>query len=225
MTGTKISPRAICVIGFFLFASVLLLRRAYLVKGFSVDYTKNVFLKDGETFDYVSGSLHYFRVPHELWHDRLLKLRASGINVVSTYVPWNFHEPHPGQYNFEGDADLFKFMDIAHSLGLFVNIRPGPYICSEWDLGGIPYFVLGSPKDKVRLRTMDSRYIAHVQCYFDELLPKLRPYLYENGGPIILVQIENEYGSDKACDHDYMNYLYDLMRKHCLLYTSPSPRD
>lgn len=214
MTGTRISPNALCLLILLLFTSVIFLWRSNTIKEFSMDYKKNVFIKDGKEFDYVSGSLHYFRVPHELWYDRLLKLRASGINVVSTYIPWNFHEPHPGQYNFKGDADLFKFMDIAQELGLYVNIRPGPYICSEWDLGGIPYFVLGSRKDGVRLRTMDSRYIAHVQCYFDELLPRLKPYLYENGGPIILVQIENEYGSEKACDNDYMHYLHDLMRKH-----------
>ncbi|KAL5266235.1 hypothetical protein ACHWQZ_G003600 [Mnemiopsis leidyi] len=226
MFSTRVSPKAggLAFVGLLAVSVVVLLARTLSYHGFSVDYKKNVFSKDGKSFDYVSGSLHYFRVPHELWYDRLLKLRASGINVVSTYVPWNFHEPHPGQYNFEGDADLFKFMDIAQSLGLYVNIRPGPYICSEWDLGGIPYFVLGSKKDGVLLRTMDSRYLSHVECYFTELLPRLKPYLYENGGPIIMVQVENEYGSYKACDYDYMNYLANLMRKHLgenvVLYTA-----
>ncbi|XP_063685329.1 beta-galactosidase-like [Bolinopsis microptera] len=225
MFSTRIPAKAGCLllIG-FLGICVILLTKTFSYQGFSVDYKKNVFTKDGKTFDFVSGSLHYFRVPHQLWHDRLLKLRASGINVVSTYIPWNFHEPHPSQYNFVGDADLFKFIEIAQSLGLFVNIRPGPYICSEWDLGGIPYFVLGSKKDGVQMRTMDSRYLSHVECYFNELLPRLKPYLYENGGPIILVQVENEYGSYKACDFDYMTYITKLMRKHlgetAILYTA-----
>lgn len=191
---------------------------------FTVDYASNKFLKDGKHFDFVSGSVHYFRVPHQLWYDRLLKLRASGINVVSTYVAWNVHEPQPGQFDFEGDANIFKFIEIAQSLGLYVNIRPGPYICSEWDLGGIPYFVLGSPKESVYLRTMNSKYIDHVESYFNVLLPLLKPYLYENGGPIILFQIENEYGSYKACDHAYTNYLTDFVRNHLgdkvILYTA-----
>eukprot|EP00116_Pleurobrachia_bachei_P003451 sb/3463713/ len=183
-------------------------------RSFVVDYENDIFLKDGTPFDFVSGSLHYFRVPHQLWHDRLLKLRASGINVVSTYVAWNVHEPHEGVFNFAGDADLVKFVKTAQSLDLLVNIRPGPYICAEWDNGGIPYFVLGHPTSPIKLRSSDERYLAHVKRYYDVLLPKLKPLLYRNDGPIILAQIENEYGSDLTCDHEYKKYLYNLMKEH-----------
>ena len=192
--------------------------------GFTVNYEKDTFEKDGVPFYYVSGSLHYFRVPRALWYDRLLKLRASGINVVSTYVAWNVHEPHPEHYQFGGDADLVHFIQTAQKVGLLVNLRPGPYICAEWDLGGLPYFVLGSPDDRVYLRTMDSRYIKYVDRYFSVLFKKIKPLLYENGGPIILVQIENEYGSYKACDHSYMRHLTNITRTHLgdkvVLYTA-----
>lgn len=191
---------------------------------FVADYLNNTFVKDGKTFNFVSGSLHYFRVPHQLWFDRLIKLRASGVNVVSTYVAWNIHEPQKGQFNFNGDADIINFIKIAQSVGLLVNIRPGPYICSEWDLGGIPYFVLGTPSNPIKLRTMDQQYIEFVDNYFAKLLPMLQPFLYENGGPIILVQVENEYGSYSACNSNYMNYLSKLMREYLgdnvVLYTA-----
>ena len=214
------------ILAVFVFA---VLKKLYTLKNdqrpaFVVDYKNNLFLKDGVNFDFISGSLHYFRVPHQLWLDRLLKLRASGINVVSTYVAWNIHEPHKGQFNFDGDADIIKFIKIAHSVGLFVNIRPGPYICAEWDLGGIPYFVLGTPDNPVKLRTMDPKYLKFVDAYFAKLLPMLQPLLYENGGPIILVQIENEYGSYKACDKDYMKHIEKLTKGYLsdkvILYTA-----
>ena len=158
-------------------------------RSFTVDYHRDLFLRDGQQFDYVSGSLHYFRVPHQLWRDRLLKLRAAGINVVSTYVAWNWHEPHRGQFRWEGDADLVRFVKTAAELGLLVNIRPGPYICAEWELGGIPSFVLGTPEEGVVLRSSDSRYLAHVDRWFSQLLPRLVPLLYRHGGPVIMVQV------------------------------------
>ncbi|PIO27867.1 hypothetical protein AB205_0176940, partial [Aquarana catesbeiana] len=100
---------------------------------FTIDYVRDCFLKDGKCFRYISGSIHYFRVPPVYWKDRLLKMYMTGLNAVQVYVPWNFHEPQPGMFNFDGDRDLERFLNLTAELGLLVILRPGPYICAEWD--------------------------------------------------------------------------------------------
>ncbi len=168
------------------------------------------FYMDGEEFHIYSGAMHYFRIPQEYWEDRLLKLRAAGLNTVETYVPWNFHEPKKGQFNFEGMLDIVKFVETAQNLGLYVIVRPGPYICAEWDFGGLPAWLL---KDKnIRLRCWDKTYIKAVEDFFRVLIPKLVPYLETNGGKIIAMQVENEYGSFGR-DKKYLYWLRDLMRE------------
>ena len=167
------------------------------------------FYMDGEEFHIYSGAMHYFRIPEEYWEDRLLKLRAAGLNTVETYVPWNYHEPKKGQFNFDGMLDIVKFVKTAQDLGLYVIVRPGPYICAEWDFGGLPAWLL---KDKnVRLRCWDKTYIKAVEDFFKVLIPKLLPYLETNGGKIIAMQVENEYGSFGR-DKKYLYWLRDLMR-------------
>ena len=167
------------------------------------------FYMDGEEFHIYSGAMHYFRIPQEYWEDRLLKLRAAGLNTVETYVPWNFHEPKKGQFNFEGMLDIVKFVETAQNLGLYVIVRPGPYICAEWDFGGLPAWLL---KDKnIRIRCWDKTYIKAVEDYFKVLIPKLVPYLETNGGKIIAMQVENEYGSFGR-DKKYLYWLRELMR-------------
>lgn len=167
------------------------------------------FYMDGEEFHIYSGAMHYFRIPQEYWEDRLLKLRAAGLNTVETYVPWNFHEPKKGQFNFEGMLDIVKFIETAQNLGLYVIVRPGPYICAEWDFGGLPAWLL---KDKnIRIRCWDKTYIKAVEDYFKVLIPKLVPYLETNGGKIIAMQVENEYGSFGR-DKKYLYWLRELMR-------------
>ena len=164
---------------------------------------------DGEEFHIYSGAMHYFRIPQEYWEDRLLKLRAAGLNTVETYVPWNFHEPKKGQFNFEGMLDIVKFIETAQNLGLYVIVRPGPYICAEWDFGGLPAWLL---KDKnIRIRCWNKTYIKAVEDYFKVLIPKLVPYLETNGGKIIAMQVENEYGSFGR-DKKYLYWLRELMR-------------
>uniref|UniRef100_A0A673IR96 Beta-galactosidase-like n=1 Tax=Sinocyclocheilus rhinocerous TaxID=307959 RepID=A0A673IR96_9TELE len=101
---------------------------------FSIDHHQNCFLKDGEAFRYISGSIHYSRIPRVYWKDRLLKMYMAGLNAIQTYVPWNFHEPVPGQYDFSGDRDLEHFLQLCQDIGLLVIMRPGPYICAEWDM-------------------------------------------------------------------------------------------
>ena len=167
------------------------------------------FYMDGEEFHIYSGAMHYFRIPQEYWEDRLLKLRAAGLNTVETYVPWNFHEPKKGQFNFEGMLDIVKFVETAQNLGLYVIVRPGPYICAEWDFGGLPAWLL---KDKnIRIRCWNKTYIKAVEDYFKVLIPKLVPYLETNGGKIIAMQVENEYGSFGR-DKKYLYWLRELMR-------------
>ncbi|CAN9510342.1 unnamed protein product [Ophioblennius macclurei] len=179
---------------------------------FSVDYQNDCFRKDGEKFRYISGSIHYSRIPRVYWKDRLLKMYMAGLNAIQTYIPWNYHEDIPGQYNFSGDRDLEYFLQLAQDIGLVVILRPGPYICAEWDMGGLPAWLLH--KKDIVLRSTDPDYIAAVDRWMGKLLPLMKPYLYQNGGPIISVQVENEYGSYFACDYNYIRHLTQLFRSH-----------
>lgn len=156
--------------------------------------------------------MHYSRVPSFYWKDRLLKFVAGGLNAVQTYVPWNFHESTPGQYDFSGDKDLVTFIKMAQEVGLDVILRPGPYICAEWDMGGLPSWLLRNKG--IVLRTYDTVYLHYVDKWMSVLLPKIKPLLYENGGPIITVQVENEYGSYYACDRLYMTHLHNVFRQY-----------
>nr|XP_045002833.1 beta-galactosidase-1-like protein isoform X2 [Jaculus jaculus] len=194
-------------------------------RSFLVDRKNDRFLLDGVPFRYVSGSLHYFRVPRVLWADRLSKMYLSGLNAVQFYVPWNYHEPEPGVYNFNGSRDLIAFLTEAARANLFVILRPGPYICAEWEMGGLPSWLLQKPK--IHLRTSDPDFLAAVDSWFKVLLPKIYPFLYHNGGNIISIQVENEYGSYKACDFSYMKHLAGLFRAllgdKILLFTTDGP--
>lgn len=178
---------------------------------------------DGKPFQILSGAVHYFRVVPEYWEDRLLKLKVCGFNTVETYLPWNLHEPQEGQFCFEGLADVEGFVRIAERLGLHVILRPSPYICAEWEFGGLPAWLLRYPN--IKLRCMDEVYLEKVDRYYDTLIPRLVPLLSTNGGPVIAVQIENEYGS-YGNDQSYLNYLKEgLFRRgvDVLLFTSDGP--
>lgn len=179
---------------------------------FSVDYQRDCFRKDGEEFRFISGSIHYSRIPRVYWKDRLLKMYMAGLNAIQTYIPWNYHEESPGQYSFSGERDMEYFLQLAQDIGLMVILRPGPYICGEWDMGGLPAWLLN--KKDIVLRSSDPDYIAAVDKWMGKLLPMIKPYLYQNGGPIITVQVENEYGSYFACDYNYMRHLTKLFRSH-----------
>ncbi|KAK4269231.1 hypothetical protein QN277_022417 [Acacia crassicarpa] len=188
------------------------------------EISNDMFWKDGHPFQIIGGDLHYFRVIPEYWEDRLLKAKALGLNTIQTYVPWNLHEPKPGKLDFEGIANIEAFLKLCHKLGLLVMLRPGPYICAEWDLGGFPSWLLAmdpSPK----LRSSDPTFLQLVDGWWSTLLPKLVPLLYDNGGPIIMVQIENEFGS-YGNDQAYLHHLVNLARDHLghdvILYTTDS---
>ena len=165
---------------------------------------KDGFKLNGEPFRIIAGAIHYFRVPEDYWYDRLLKLKACGFNTVETYVAWNLHEPKEGEFDYSGMLDIERFLEIAAELGLYAIVRPGPYICSEWDFGGLPWWLLKN--DSMALRCMDKDYIAAVDRFFDDFIPRIAKHQITRGGNVILVQVENEYGS-YGDDSEYIRYI------------------
>lgn len=183
------------------------------------------FLRSGREHRIVSAAIHYFRVHPELWRDRLARLRAMGCNTVECYVAWNFHQPVPGPARFTGWQDVAGFVRLAGELGLDVIVRPGPYICAEWDFGGLPAWLLAD--EDIRLRTTDPAYLAAVDQWFDQLIPVLAELQATRGGPVVAVQIENEYGSF-GDDPDYLDHLRKGLIGRgvdTLLFTSDGPQD
>jgi beta-galactosidase len=172
--------------------------------------TTDGFLLHGEPFRIVSGALHYFRVHPGQWADRLRKARLMGLNTVETYIPWNLHQPDPdGPLVLDGILDLPRYLGLAKEAGLHVLLRPGPYICAEWDGGGLPAWLTADPD--IRLRSSDPRFTGAIDRYLDLLLPPLLPHMAANGGPVVAVQVENEYGA-YGDDTDYLKHLHQGFR-------------
>ena len=166
------------------------------------------FKMDGESFRIYSGSMHYFRIMPEYWEDRLRKLKAAGFNTVETYVCWNMHEPRKGEFDFTGRFDIRRFIKTAQEVGLYAIVRPGPYICAEWDFGGLPAWLL---KDRnMRLRCAYPEYLQHVSDFYHRLFEEIGDLQQSEGGNIIAMQIENEYGS-YGNDKEYLRYIEKLM--------------
>lgn len=163
--------------------------------------TNGQFVLDGRPFQVLAGEMHYPRIPRESWRDRMRKLKSLGLNTLTTYVFWNAHEPRPGRYDFSGNLDVAAYIRMAQEEGLWVNLRPGPYVCAEWDGGGIPAWVLNHPD--IAPRSLDERYLAPARRWLKRLGQELVPLLIANGGPIILTQVENEYGS-YGSDPEYL---------------------
>ena len=173
------------------------------------------FLLDGEPHRVLSGAIHYFRVHPDLWADRIRKAKLMGLNTVETYVAWNAHEASPGQFDFTGGLDLGRFLDLVAAEGMHAIVRPGPYICAEWTNGGLPYWLFTD--GTVGIRRDEPQFLAAVSRYLDALAPILVPRQIDAGGtdgpggPIVLVQVENEYGA-YGDDADYLRHHVDLTR-------------
>lgn len=185
----------------------------------------DAFYYGGNPIQLISGAVHYFRTVPENWEDRLLKLKACGLNTVETYVPWNAHEPKPGEFDFKGILDVAAFIRLAAKLDLLVIVRPSPYICAEWEFGGLPAWLLADPG--MRLRCAHAPYLEAVDRYYDRLMQELAPLQCTAGGPVIAMQIENEYGS-YGTDKEYLSHLEQSMRQRGIdvpLFTSDGPTD
>lgn len=183
------------------------------------------FLLDGKPFVIRSGEMHYPRVPRAAWRDRFKKAKAMGLNTITTYVFWNLHEPMPGKFDFTGNLDVAEFVREAGQEGLYVIVRPGPYICTEWDFGGIPSWFLKTQDLKVR--TSDPRFLDAARKYMAAVGRQLASLLITHGGNIIMTQVENEYGSFGK-DHDYVGAVKTMIQDagfDDLLFTSDGPSE
>lgn len=168
---------------------------------------KEEFMLDGEPFKILSGAIHYFRIHPDEWYHSLYNLKALGFNTVETYVPWNMHEKEEGTFTFTGFSDVVSFIQLAQEVGLYVILRPTPYICAEWEFGGLPAWLL---EKNCRIRSSDPVFLTYVRRYYEELLEKVVPLQVTHGGPILMMQIENEYGSYGE-DKDYLKAIKQIM--------------
>ena len=172
-------------------------------------HDKKTFYLDGEPFRIIAGDIHYYRIHENDWERHLDLAKDFGLNTIQTYVPWNMHEPRRGEYNFSGMLDLGAYLKLCADKGLKVLLRPSPFICGEWDFGGHPAWLL---KDRdISLRSSEPKYLEALQNYYNNLIPVFRPYLASNGGPIIAVAVENEYGG-YGNDHKYIQAIADMLK-------------
>ena len=179
---------------------------------------------DGKPFRFLSGEMHYFRIPRGNWKDRMGKLKACGLNTLATYVPWNLHQPSEDEFYFDGIADLDAYLKLCKEEGLKVMLRPSPYICAEWDFGGLPAWLL---KDRnLTIRCSDPKYLAAVKKYYDKLFEIVKPHFCNNGGAVVAIQLENEY-DNFADDAEYIEFLRDYVLntgfKGIIYSADPSP--
>jgi len=171
-------------------------------------FSNSDFLLDGQPFQIIAGEVHPARIPEEYWRHRIQMAKAMGCNTISVYIFWNYHEAEEGVYDFEtGNRNLAGFFKIVKEEGMWLIVRPGPYVCAEWELGGIPPYLLRIPD--IKLRCMDPRYMAAAEKYLGKLAEVIKPFLITNGGPVLMLQIENEYGSF-GNDRNYMARLKEV---------------
>lgn len=164
-------------------------------------YDDKNFLLDGKPFQIISGEIHYTRVPKEAWRDRMKMAKAMGLNTIGTYIFWNVHEPQKGKYDFKGNNDIAEFVKIAQEEGLWVILRPSPYVCAEWEFGGYPYWLLN--EKGLVVRSKEKQYTKAYTNYLKEVGKQLAPLQINHGGNILMVQVENEYGSFGS-DKEYL---------------------
>jgi len=187
----------------------------------------NQFQLNGKPFQILSGEMHYARIPRAYWRNRMQMAKAMGLNTIATYVFWNVHEPQPGAWNFSGNADLAEFLREAQQEGLYVVLRAGPYSCAEWEFGGFPAWLMADPKMETALRSNDPAFMVPAEHWLMKLGEVAAPFQIGRGGPIIAVQIENEYG-DFGSDQEYLKHLREIFLKagfnDALLFTTNPTR-
>lgn len=169
------------------------------------------FLLNGKPFVVKAAEIHYPRIPRPYWEHRIKMCKALGMNTICIYIFWNIHEQHEGVFDFTGQNDVAEFCRLAKKNGMYVIVRPGPYVCAEWEMGGLPWWLL--KKKDIRLREQDPYFMERVNRFEKKVAEQLAPLTIQHGGPIIMVQVENEYGSygeDKA----YIAQIRDTLRKY-----------
>jgi len=193
-------------------------------KNHTFELGKQDFLLNGIPFQIISGEMHPARIPREYWRHRIQMAKAMGCNTIAVYIFWNYHEREPGKFDFQtGNRDLAGFLKLVQQEGMWVLFRPGPYVCAEWDFGGIPPYLLRLPD--IKIRCMDPRYMAAAARYLTKLSALIKPLLVTNGGPILMVQIENEYGS-YGNDKKYLEELRTIWKMNGVdvpFYTADGP--
>ena len=192
-----------------LLLAVLLLAGCAGNKPRTFEAGKNTFLLNGKPFVVKAAEVHYPRIPREYWEHRIEMCKALGMNTLCLYVFWNLHEETPGKYDFTGNKDIAAFCKLAQKHGMYVIVRPGPYVCAEWEMGGLPWWLLKN--DSVQLRTLDPFYMQHVGAFMHEVGKQLQDLQITRGGNIIMVQVENEYGS-YGTDKPYVSAIRDTVR-------------
>jgi len=187
----------------------------------SFTLAKTEFLLDGKPFQIISGEMHPARIPVEYWRHRIKMAKAMGCNTIAAYIFWNYHESEPGVFDFQtGNHNIAAFIRIVQEEGMFLMLRPGPYVCAEWEFGGLPSYLLQIPDIKVRC--MDPRYTEAVERYIKILALQVKELQVTKGGPIVMVQVENEYGSF-GNDRTYMKWLEKVWKENGIevpFYTS-----
>lgn len=186
--------------------------------------TVDNFLLDGRPFQIISGEMYPARIPKEYWRHRIQMTKAMGCNTIAAYVFWNYHEIKEGQFDFSsGNHNIAEFIRICKEEGMWVLLRPGPYVCAEWDFGGLPAYLLKIPD--IKIRCMDPRYMSVVTRYVNRLSKEIKSLQCSNGGPILMVQIENEYGS-YGNDREYIKALKKMWIENGItvpFYTADGP--
>jgi beta-galactosidase len=204
----------LCLVGFFLITQLsaqTTLQKAGTVKH-SFNLGQSDFLLDGKPVQLISGEMHPARIPREYWRHRIQMAKAMGCNTIAAYVMWNYHETSPGVFDFKtGNHDIAEFIRLCQQEGMWVLVRPGPYVCAEWDFGGLPSYLLKIPDIKVRCR--DPRYMKAMEGYVTALAREIKGLQCTKGGPVLMVQVENEYGS-YANDKQYLEELRSMWVKN-----------
>ena len=191
-----------------LLLALLLPGKAMAAEEFAVG--KNTFMLNGKPFVVKAAEVHYPRIPRPYWEHRIKMCKALGMNTLCLYVFWNIHEQQEGVYDFTGQNDVAEFCRLAQKNGMYVIVRPGPYVCAEWEMGGLPWWLL--KKKDIRLRERDPYFMERVRLFEKEVGKQLAPLTIENGGPIIMVQVENEYGSYGE-DKPYVSEIRNIVRQ------------